>query len=554
MLDRRRRRARLSVVLALASLGVGVHAAVAATPAHHDAPDAPPHTHAGQVADGLVGTLDDGTPAAFWATPEFVCDGDPDPLGISAPATCDDGLVFTWTVEVTASAPELWVDWDKPFRQDDVRLTVTSPSGEAFSQESANSYSGGIQAPEPELGTWTVELEPIRTDGMVARMRAALVDEPTLPEGAMLPNLRVTPPFEFGFVAPASPLNPMFLAGDDQNPPLTIAGNTLTSCAVDEVQEASDPTRQDEPVLLTRCLRFTSGPHNVGEGHFDLRFPIVDRALADQDRLEEMTQIIHHADGTTTERAAGTYEYHVTHGHYHYLDILFYEAYEVVDATAGELRAVGVGHKSGFCPADQGYGEWTSFDQGPGGAVGRVHDGDNCFATSGNGAMGLSAGWGDFYRWQRSGQYVDFSDAGDGHYVIRATVDVLGNVLETDDTDNTSYAYLCIEGDEVTVFERGYGMDPWDPAKVVATDNRAAQTCEVEVAAAGEPEPAATEDSAPEPAADDASAAPAPQPEEEQAAATEELPATGARDQALLAGLLLGASLLLRRASRDPQA
>jgi hypothetical protein len=137
-----------------------------------------------------------------------------------------------------------------------------------------------------------------------------------------------------------------------------------------------------------------------------------------------------------------------------------------------ELSRVGNGNKSGFCPADQGYGEWTTFDQQAGGALSRIQGSDSCFAFSGNGAMGLTAGWGDFYRWQRSGQYIDFTGVGDGSYVVRATVDILDNVLETDETDNASYALIEVVGDVVTILERGYGASPYEATRTIVTDNR----------------------------------------------------------------------------------
>lgn len=132
---------------------------------------------------------------------------------------------------------------------------------------------------------------------------------------------------------------------------------------------------------------------------------------------------------------------------------------------------MGVGRKSGFCPLDQGYAEWTSFAQSLQDAVIEHQDGD-CLAATGIGAMGLSAGWGDFYRWQRPGQYVDFTGVGDGTYVVRTTVDIRDNVLESDETDNSSYALIEVTGDEVEVLERGYGDSPFDPDRRIAHDNR----------------------------------------------------------------------------------
>ncbi len=429
------------------------------------------HAHLGTVEGCPLGTaLDEWTTGLFWETPWVACTGEPGLTGISAAPDCDQGESFTYELELAEDIDQLRVDMDYPYRQDDFVLTVTGPDGTSASQASHNTYSEGVRIEGPAVGTWTVELAVTRTAGAIVRMRAgAGVTAP--PEGdELLPNLRVTPPFELGFAAPINPANSLFLAGDDQNPGVSVGGTPLYSCTVDEVQEAADPTRTDDPTVLTRCLRFTAGPHNVGEGHFDLRFPILDRAMNDRDRLVEMTQVVHHADGSTTERDAGSYEYHATHGHYHYTDILFYELLSV-DAAARTVSPAGVGHKSGFCPADQGYGEWTAFDQDTGGALGSIQSGD-CFAIAGDGAMGITAGWGDFYRWQRPGQFVDFSGQPDGEYVVRATVDVLDQVAETDEDDNASYTWVRVTGDEVEILERGYGSSPFDPEKVVATDNR----------------------------------------------------------------------------------
>lgn len=452
-------------VAALLMASLGLAFAVAPTTTHGDPDDTPPHRHLGQVDGGDLGALTADLPAVFWESPEFTCDGT-SLTQVSAPDRCTGNTLFTWMLEVTAGADQLWVDVDDPYRQDAVTLRVTGPASEQASASTGGDLSNGVRFSQPTAGTWTVELAPQRTDGTRVRLRAGLVGDER-PQGELLPNLQVLPPYEFGFAAPVNPTNSVFLASDDLNP-----GMGTHSCTPDEVQEAADPTQTDEPRPLLRCLRFTTGPQNTGAGHFDLRFPILDRAQHDRDRLVEMTQVIHHSNPTiSTERPAGTYEYHATHGHYHYADVLHYEALEVTDEAAGELRSAGVGTKSGFCPDDQGYGRWSTFDQDEQFSVHAEQDGD-CLALTGRGAMGMTAGWGDVYRWQRPGQYVDFTGIGDGTYVIRATVDIHDNVLETDETDNASYALIEVTGDEVEVLERGYGDSPFDPDKRLASDHR----------------------------------------------------------------------------------
>ncbi len=59
-----------------------------------------------------------------------------------------------------------------------------------------------------------------------------------------------------------------------------------------------------------------------------------------------------------------------------------------------------------------------------------------------DGVLGLSPGWGDVYRWQRPGQYVEFGSNGDGRYVVRSTIDHLNHVLESSDSNNSAYALI----------------------------------------------------------------------------------------------------------------
>jgi hypothetical protein len=178
-----------------------------------------------------------------------------------------------------------------------------------------------------------------------------------------------------------------------------------------------------------------------------------------------MTQVVHYADGTTTTRPAGTYSFHWLHGHFHDDHILDYELFKV---DGDRLVPAGSGTKSGFCPANQLFGEWRSFTQAPPDEV--IGSGDtgtgNC-QNPADGVLGLSPGWGDVYRWQRPGQYVEFGTNPDGLYVVRATVDIENQILESDETDNSAYALVKVVGDKVLPIERGQGTGPFDPHRVV---------------------------------------------------------------------------------------
>ena len=73
-----------------------------------------------------------------------------------------------------------------------------------------------------------------------------------------------------------------------------------------------------------------------------------------------MFQAIHYGDGTQVLRPAGTYSFHWLHGHFHDDHILDYQLFKVV---GHDLVKAGAGTKSGFCPANQLFGDWRSFDQ-----------------------------------------------------------------------------------------------------------------------------------------------------------------------------------------------
>lgn len=58
----------------------------------------------------------------------------------------------------------------------------------------------------------------------------------------------------------------------------------------------------------------------------------------------------------------------------------------------------------------------------------------------------------------------------EGFYVLRGTADGDKQIVESDETDNVSYAFFEVsENGKVELIERGYGTDPWDPDKVVLT-------------------------------------------------------------------------------------
>jgi hypothetical protein len=382
-----------------------------------------------------------------------------------------DSTARTWPLHLAAGAARLRVAIDTPSREDTFDVELLDPSGAVQGATSnSNQFNAEAFVAKPAGGDWTVRVTPSGATDAWFRLRAKLEDTvETKPAGhvAMLPNLKAVPPLEFGFVAPANPANAVY-PPDTVNPPLDVAGIHPLSCAADEMA----------PVELGgggahTCLRLTSGPINVGRGPFDMRFDLAGDTLGGTATLDKNTvrgpaqQAVHYSDGKVELRPAGTYSFHNTHAHFHTDQILTYELFSVADPATGGLTAAGAGTKSGFCPADQLFGEWRRFSQQPNGTFGEGDSaaGGNCFSPS-MGVLGLTSGWGDVYRWQRPGQYVEF-DGGDGRYVVRSTVDKGNHIVEENDADNSAYAYIEVKGENVTILERGQGTDPWDPTKLV---------------------------------------------------------------------------------------
>ena len=359
---------------------------------------------------------------------------------------------FDWELQLDEPGARLRVAISTPGRVDTFRLSAVSPSGETTSVQNSNQYEAELFVENPEPGTWHVQVQPLNNTDTSFRLRAKLEAAPyqaTPFYGMLLPNLRMEPPFELGFVAPANPLNGAM--PDTLNPPLEAAGVHPLSCTADEIATAG----------AHRCLRFSFGLGNAGDGNFDVRFAFAKDQATGAPPL--MIQCVQLADGTLMAHEAGEYRFHDTHAHFHYEDVVHHELAKV-DPNTGQEQSAGDGVKTGYSPADQSIAEWDRFVQAPSGTSG---DAGDCYPGGSSNRIGLSIGWGDTYRWQRPGNYVEFGDNTDGWYIVRTTADPLNHVLESNESDNTSYAYVRVIREQVQLIEQGIGQGPWDPNKVV---------------------------------------------------------------------------------------
>lgn len=387
--------------------------------------------------------------------------------------TASTGEMFEYPLQLNGSGARLRVAIDTPSREDSFRLEATAPDGSvAGSAQNSNQFNEELFVKDPAAGAWTVRVTAVNATRAFFRLRAKLESAlPQLPAGkvALLPNLRTVPPYEFSFIAPANPANGVY-PPDSVNPPLDVAGVHPVSCTADEAAPKAAGGFEAQ-----RCLRLTTGPINVGDGPYDMRFSFTDDVSAGEGTFAAeagtiqrgpIFQAVHFSDGTMELRDAGTYSFHVTHAHFHDDNVLTYDLLKVGPGDA--LSTVGGGTKSGFCPADQLFGEWHRFAQMPSGTFGEGDSaaGGNCFSFN-DGFLGLTVGWGDIYRWQRPGQYVEFGSNGDGLYVVQSTVDKQNETVELNENDNTAYALIRVVGERVDLLERGQGKSPWDPGKVV---------------------------------------------------------------------------------------
>lgn len=371
-------------------------------------------------------------------------------------ATCDNSPCFRYRLEVASVGKRLRVAIDTVARNDNFYFEVKAPGADSpVFVRNGNAFNAEVFIDNPPLGTYDILVRPYSASNTEFAMRAKLEANVPVPqpdaEGRLLPDLRPTAPYEFGFIAPANPLNGIF-PPDDLNPPLDVAGHPI-SCAVDE-------TLDDGTI---KCLRFSFGLTNMGPGNFDIRW-----TTADGEMSGPMYQCVQHADGPPTSRGAGFFQFHTTHFHTHYKDIIYLKLFRVTDPAAGQTTATGDGRKIGYSPADQALADWFRFDQAERATSGSA---GNCIEEIDPDAnrLGMSVGWGDVYRYQRPGNYVNFGTNPDGLYVVRLTADPLDNVLEADEGNNTSYTYVEVTGDLIEVLEYGRGLDPWDPDKQVLT-------------------------------------------------------------------------------------
>lgn len=326
---------------------------------------------------------------------------------------------------------------------------------------------------------------------MAFRMRAKLEAPAPDPQGILLPNLRVIPPFELGFPLATTQVGPGVPNVPQSRSCMT---SELTEPTENDVLAGHDPDIADVPTL---CLRYSMGLENAGDGVFRLIqiqpawardveagarwfFGLGDIPLVQ--RLCTFNASECH-DHTATDNPPFA-RFHLRHSHYHFQNAFFFRLYEFPeDWKRGdpqpELRELGEGRKMGVQTTHETMADWGRFYHLPR-KLYHQPDESGCDGRDG-GPCGelvvLQAGWGDAYEWNRDGNYVDFPQSlpgsgvpKEGFYLLRGTADLAGQVVESNETDNVSYAFFEVaRNGKVELIERGYGTDLWDPNRLVLT-------------------------------------------------------------------------------------
>jgi hypothetical protein len=193
-------------------------------------------------------------------------------------------------------------------------------------------------------------------------------------------------------------------------------------------------------------LRFTSESVNIGAGPLELRGSRPDTSTPTMSVLQR----IYDESGGFRDVSVPSFMFWAGdgHDHWHVNDFISTE----LDRMDNGVK-VGTGAKQGFCLSDSNLFN-GSLPGSPGSKVykGCVMGGQTSKAVK----MGISVGWGDRYGYTLAFQWIDITDLTPGRYQLFGTVDPQNYYLESDETNNTTWAILQLNGDNsVKLIQQG---------------------------------------------------------------------------------------------------
>lgn len=400
-------------------------------------------------------------PVSVGAQPQLVAGGTPlgpdhPLLGFSGSSANPLPIVFDPDPTVCASAEhcQLWflqVATRLPFMvsvhtvessfnpNEGYNLYVYDPSGQVVGSSGGVGSDGqAVSVLAPVVGRYTIAVtltygydDPVAYQGEARLLvpptwHSATPSACTLPSGAkarcLLPQLEVLPPSDVRVTG----LPPV--ASTPLGFPFPVSLAVPTSCYLDEMLGLDaltvlPPSPPQHPTV--RCLRFTTDVRDVGGGPLTVRWNFVSDGQTPQSGYLpgecHAEQVVALAGGGSVVRPAGSCQFHLAHGHFHYSGLVVFGLYSVgADGVSPDHLVVAAAKKSFCLAADDYFGFGT-----PGPANGpRMYFGQpGCnvpaTVTAGvYGVMGISPGWGDVYTWDTPGQYVDVTSVPDGVYDI----------------------------------------------------------------------------------------------------------------------------------------
>ena len=456
----------------------------------------------GDAAAAPVGTLGEAQ-SVFWSGPQVGS------ARVDVPALCGlEGQCYRYSVYVSAThASVLRVALRTADDSNGWEVVLYDPLGMQAADGSTYTLHGVAEdfdvedwVHHPMAGMWTVEVVPNNVKDGTFTMRAAV--DPRVIWPASNPNIVTTRTAAAiracrGHRARCSqhrairtttaPRTGVFdvppdLAADapwhltfEQPTPMVVveSGNFLALAGMHD----SSASVADQPVYdclpeetvqqgAHHCLRFTSGFANLGPGRFEVFGSSTTPVAVNGGPLY---QNVYRSNGTSFTRPAGAFSFHQIHAHYHVLGIARFQLLPAI--APGRLGPPSDVLKEGFCLGDIKMYNWFSWAQ----SEVSPSSPDNCEPGLGSDGLwrfyeGIDPGWEDSYKWQTSGQFVNFGNSPDGYYLLRVTVNPYGYILEADsghDTNDVAYTYFRVTGNDIHVIERGHGESPWDPRKIV---------------------------------------------------------------------------------------
>jgi len=176
-------------------------------------------------------------------------------------------------------------------------------------------------------------------------------------------------------------------------------------------------------------LRFTAIFWNAGHGRFELvSHPGTDPAA---DAYEPTYQHILNSFGTYRDPLVGSFFWHQTHRHYHFLDFADY----TLEPIATGSNVSGSTKKTTFCMRDDTavMPSWTDAPR------------YGYFAGCTSRRQGVSIGWADRYASSLPDQFVDVQDVPAGLYKLTFNVDPRGKFIEKRRDNNMSATFVELD-------------------------------------------------------------------------------------------------------------